>query len=91
MVRVFALNVRTEDAVVTKYYIKSGTLELIYSTDKNPMNAAVSALWETNDNDVIDEYFYLDERGLRDYKTADKETIVIDSEHVLEHAGWEVP
>lgn len=76
---------------MSKYYIKCGTLELIYSTNKNPVSAAVDALWETNDNDVLDEYFYVDERGLKDYKTADKETVVIESELILEKAGWEIP
>lgn len=74
---------------MTKYYIKSGSLELIYSTSKNPINAAVAALWETNEHDVIDEYFYVDERGMRDHITADKETIVIESEVILDKAGWE--
>lgn len=74
---------------MAKYYIKSGSLELIYSTSKSPFNAAITALWETNENDVIDEYFYVDERGMRDYKTADKDTIVIESELILDKAGWE--
>lgn len=89
MALVFALNVRMEDVVVTKYYIKSGSLELIYSTKQSPINAAIAALWETNENDVIDEYFYVDERGMKDYKTADKETIVIESDIILDKAGWE--
>lgn len=72
-----------------KYYIKSGSLELIYSTNKLPMDAAISALWETNENDVIDEHFYIDQRGMKDYTTADKETVVIKSDIVLEKAGWE--
>lgn len=72
-----------------KYYIKSGSLELIYSTDKFPIDAAIAALWETNENDVIDEYFYVDQRGMRDYKTADSETIVIESDIILDKAGWE--
>jgi hypothetical protein len=75
---------------MAKYYIKSGSLELIYSTNKVPFDAAVSALWETNEHDTIDEYFYIDERGMKDYKTADKQTIVIDSESILEEAGWEI-
>lgn len=75
---------------MSKYYIKCGTLELIYSTKKNPVNAAVSALWETNEHDVLDEYFYIDERGMKDYTTADKETIVIESDLILEKAGWEI-
>ena len=74
---------------MAKYYIKCGSLELIYSTSKNPYNAAVAALWETNEHDVLDEYFYVDERGYRDYTTADKETIVIESVSILDSAGWE--
>lgn len=88
--RAFALNVKREEIVVAKYYIKCGSLELIYSTKKNPMDAAIVALWETNDNDVLDEYFYVDERGMKDYTTADKDTVVIESCIVLENAGWEI-
>lgn len=73
-----------------KYYIKCGTLELIYSTSKNPEGAAISALWETNENDVLDEYFYIDERGMKDYKTALPDTTVISSDKILKKAGWEI-
>ena len=71
-----------------KYYIKCGTLELIYSTSKSPVDAAIDAIWETNENDVLDEYMYLDERGYRDYTTADKKTMVYKSANVLTQAGW---
>jgi hypothetical protein len=54
---------------MAKYYIQSGSLQLIYSTNKDPINAAITALWETNENDVLDEFFYVDERGMKDYKT----------------------
>ena len=37
---------------MSKYYIKCGTLELIYSTNKEPFDAAVAALWETNEHDI---------------------------------------
>ena len=74
---------------MAKYYIKCGSLELIYSTKKSPYDAAITALWETNEHDVLDEYFYVDERGYRDYTTADKDTIVIESMRVLDSAGWE--
>jgi hypothetical protein len=73
-----------------KYYIKCGTLELIYSTDKDPENAAIDALWETNQFDVLDEYFYVDERGYRDYVTADKKTCVIKMNKICRRAGWEI-
>ena len=71
-----------------KYYIKSNTLELIYSTDKTPLEAAVTALGETNKFDVLDEYFYIDERGMRDYISAEPDTIVIPTKLVAAEAGW---
>jgi len=72
-----------------KYYLKCGTLELIHSTDKTPLEAATRCLWESNSNDVLDEYFYIDERGFRDYLTADpKGTHVIKSSKVIKLAGW---
>jgi len=71
-----------------KYYIKSGSLELIYSTNKGPMDAAADALWETNEYDTLDEYFYVDERGLKDYKTALPDTKVFSTSTVIHAAGW---
>lgn len=73
---------------MAKYYIKCGSLELIYSTNKKPRQAAVDALWETNDNDTLDEYFYIDERGFRDYTSADTRTNVFWSSTILKDAGW---
>lgn len=75
---------------MAKYYIKCGTLELIYSTKKSPTNAAAAALWETNKFDILDEYFYLDERGYRDHSTADSETKVLELSKVCRKAGWEI-
>jgi hypothetical protein len=71
-----------------KYYIKSGTLELILSTSKPPLDAACMALWETNQHDVIDEHFYIDERGYRNYVSADSKTVVLKSHDVAAAAGW---
>lgn len=73
---------------MAKYYIKCGTLEIIYSTSKKPLDAAMDAVWETNEHDVLDEYMYLDERGYRDYASADKKTMVYKSVNVLTQAGW---
>lgn len=73
---------------MAKYYIKCGTLELIYSTDKKPMRAAAAALWETNKFDVLDEHFYVDERGFRDYTSADSETKVYKTTRIVEKANW---
>ncbi len=73
---------------MAKYYVKSGSLEMIFASDKNPFEAAQQSVWELNDNDVIDEFFYIDERGFKDYITADGSTCVFKSEVVLDAAGW---
>lgn len=71
-----------------KYYIKSNTLELIYSTSKSPLEAACDALWELNDFDVLDEHFYIDERSFKDYSTALPDTKVYKTEKIMKKAGW---
>ena len=73
---------------MAKYYIKCGTLELIYSTDKKPMRAAADVLWEANQFDVLDEHFYVDERGFKDYATALPDTKVYKTEKIVIKAGW---
>ncbi|NDB86642.1 MAG: hypothetical protein EB127_28705 [Alphaproteobacteria bacterium] len=75
---------------MSKYYIKCGSLQLIYSTSKSESEAAAQVLWETNKHDVLDEYFYIDERGYRDYTSADKLTQVIPTEVVMKLANWEI-
>jgi hypothetical protein len=75
---------------MAKYYVKCGTLELIYSCNKCPHDAAMDAVWETNDNDKLDEYMYLDERGFRDYITADAYTKVLRTTTILKDAGWRI-
>lgn len=75
---------------MAKYYVKSGTLEMIYSTDKKAFEAAQDCVWELNDYDTLDEYFYIDERGYRNYDSADTKTMVYTSESVLNAAGWNI-
>jgi hypothetical protein len=71
-----------------KYYIKSGTLEVIYSTDKTPLEAAVDVLWEATTKDTLDEHFYVDERGFKDYITAKPDTKVYATNKIIKKAGW---
>ena len=73
-----------------KYYIKSGTLEIIYSINKSPIEACCKAIDETNEHDTLDEYFYADERGFRNYKNAQSDTYVIETETVMDMAGWTI-
>ena len=72
-----------------KYYIKSGTLEVTLSK-KDSLEAAISGLLLTNKFDTIDEYFYVDERGYRDYVSADSNTNVIPTTSIVRAAGWEL-
>ena len=72
-----------------KYYIKSGTLEVTLSK-KDALEAAINGLLLTNKFDTIDEYFYVDERGYRDYISADKNTNVISTKSIVRAAGWEL-
>ncbi len=72
-----------------KYYVKSGTLEVVLSK-KDALEAAIGGLLLTNKFDTIDEYFYCDERGYRDYVSADKETNVIPTKSIVRAAGWEL-
>ena len=72
-----------------KYYIKSGTLEVTLSK-RDALEAAIGGLLLTNKYDIIDEHFYVDERGYRDYISADKKTNVISTKSIVRAAGWEL-
>lgn len=69
---------------MSKWYVKSNTLEKIVSIrDSSPLDAAIAVFEDTNEFDVLDEYFYVDERGFRDYKNADSLTQVIKTPRVI--------
>lgn len=72
---------------MAKFYIKSGTLEVIIG-ENDPLEAAIKGLMLTNKFDTIDEYFYVDERGYRDYISADKNTNVVPTKSIVRAAGW---
>lgn len=73
-----------------KYYISCGSLNIIYSTKKSPRDACRSAIWECNENDMLDEYFYIDERGYRNEGTQEKGTIVIPADEIISEEGWTI-
>ncbi len=72
-----------------KFYTKSHNLELIISTS-DPLEASVRTLLSCNKNDVVDEFFYVDERGFRDYTNADAKTTVIDTKSLIRAAQSEL-
>ena len=72
---------------MSKWYVKSNTVEKIISIrDRSPMDAAIAVFQDTNEFDIFDEYFYVDERGFRDYKNADRLTQVIKTPTVITRA-----
>jgi hypothetical protein len=73
---------------MAKYYVKTGTLELIFSTELEPYDACRRVIHEFNSNDKLDEYMYLDERGYRGYDTADTTTFVVDTNQILRKEGY---
>ena len=75
---------------MSKYYIKCGTLEIIKDSDKDAFDTATDSVWELNDFDTLDEYFYVDERGFRDYISAEPDTQVFETVKILKKAGWTI-
>lgn len=72
-----------------KYYVASGTLRMIVSR-KDALEASIYVLTQSNKFDTIDEHFYVDERGYRDYVSADPQTNVIATKSIVRAAGWEL-
>ena len=54
---------------MAKYYISSGSLQVIKSLKRTPLVAAAYAFLDTNQNDTLEHYFYVSERGFRDSNT----------------------
>lgn len=71
-----------------KYYFNCGTLQLIYSTSKEPYEACRTVIHETNEHDELDEFIYVDERGMRDYVSADPKTFVVETDDILRKEGY---
>jgi len=69
---------------MSKWYVKSNTVEKIISIPySSPIDAAVAVYYDTNQFDIFDEYFYVDERGFRNYTNADSLTQVIKTPKVM--------
>ena len=72
---------------MSKWYVKSNTVEKIVSIpNSSPLDAAIDVFNDINHFDVIDEYFYVDERGMRDHTSADRLTQVIKTQRVISKA-----
>lgn len=69
---------------MAKYYIKSGTLEVILSTDLKPIDVAGCGLWQATANDTLDQYILVDERGFRKRRSEHK----FLTEEIMKQEGW---
>lgn len=69
---------------MSKYYVNCGSVQKIVSLEGSALDVAVLVLNDMNDHDVLDEYVYVDQRGMRDYKTADPMTQVVKTMKVLD-------
>lgn len=73
---------------MSKWYVKSNTVEKIVSIpNSTPLDAAIAVFKDTNSFDVIDDYFFVDERGMRTMETRDSQTQVIKTERVMKCAA----
>ena len=69
---------------MSKWYVKSNTVEKIVSIpNSSPLDAAIEVFDDTNEFDIFDEYFYVDERGMKDHTSADRLTQVIKTTRVM--------
>ena len=72
---------------MSKWYVKSNTVEKIVSIpNSTPLDAAIAVFKDTNNFDIIDDYFFVDERGMRTMETRDSQTQVIKTERVMRKA-----
>ena len=73
---------------MSKFYIQSGTLALIYSTSQDPYDACRTVIHEINEYDELDEFMYCDERGMKNYLTATPTTMVFITKDILNKEGY---
>ena len=71
-----------------KYYIQSGTLALIYSTNQGAYDACRTVIHSINEHDELDELMYCDERGMKNYLTATPKTMVFPTKDILNKEGY---
>ena len=72
---------------MAKYYVKSGTLEVIISTKLPPRECAGACIWEATKHDKLDHYITVDERGFKKYNKA---SAYFKTEDIMEQEGWYV-
>lgn len=77
---------------MSKYYVKSGSVEKIVSLEGSALDAAVLVLQDINNFDTVDYYTYVDQRGMRDYTNADPMTQVVRTQKALKIINeWRLP
>lgn len=80
---------------MAKYYISSGSINCLFSTNWDQSLIAAHflkrAYYEINANPnipmILDEYIYIDERGFRNWFTSTPDTFVIKTQDVKQRCG----
>ena len=68
-----------------KAYIASGNFRKVINSDLGKKDIVLKVFLDhLTGSEVLDEYTYFDERGCRDYVSADKGTIVWETGDILE-------
>ena len=68
-----------------KAYVASGNFKRVINSDLGKKDIVLKVFLDhLTGSEVLDEYVYFDERGCRDYVSADKGTIVWDTGDILE-------
>jgi hypothetical protein len=69
-----------------KLYIASGEFRQALDVGKSNRKQAVIEMFinDLTGSELIDNYVYVDERGCKDYISADNETTVFETEDILE-------
>tara|TARA_B110000503_G_scaffold96282_1_gene144844 strand:+ start:1885 stop:2145 length:261 start_codon:yes stop_codon:yes gene_type:complete len=69
-----------------KLYIASGNFRQTLDVGKSNRKQAVIEMFinDLTGSELIDNYVYVDERGCKDYISADNETTVFETEDILE-------
>ena len=68
-----------------KVYIASGNFRKVFSTDLNKKEIVIKMFLDhMTGKEWLDEHVYVDERGCKDYISADKKTAVWATEDILD-------
>ncbi len=68
-----------------KVYVASGNFRKVLNTKLNKKQVVVKMFLDhLTGSEILDEYVYVDERGCKDYVSADSKTTTLETAEILE-------